>query len=285
MAFTQIICCADSDAEAERLYGDAVKYFHRNESDGTEFGNPPGYSSTASLRHGSGRFEQVANADQRARAGRSLSFWEYDDLGYIIAGTPERVEQRVRELVTELRIGQLITCMHVGNLPEEVAALRQRAIRDEGGAQAPGHLVGVRGPLDATDHPAPDSGDVPGHSLRALTYRSAGTRAPKESFPMPHVTVNGISLYYEEAGAGPPLLLISGLGANHSRYAPVVPVLSPRYRVITFDNRGTGKSAVPPGPYRIEDLAADTAALIDHLGTGPWRRSAGRWAASSCSRC
>ena len=52
-----------------------------------------------------------------------LSFWEYDDLGYIIAGTPERVEQRVRELVTELRIGQLITCMHVGNLPEEVAAL------------------------------------------------------------------------------------------------------------------------------------------------------------------
>ena len=59
-----------------------------------------------------------------ARAGRGeLSFWEYDDLGYIIAGTPERVEQRVRELVTELRIGQLITCMHVGNLPEEVAAL------------------------------------------------------------------------------------------------------------------------------------------------------------------
>lgn len=86
---------------------------------------------------------------------------------------------------------------------------------------------------------------------------------------MPHVTVNGISLYYKEAGAGPPLLLISGLGASHSRYAPVVPVLSPRYRVITFDNRGTGQSAVPPGPYRIEDLAADTAALIDHLGTGP----------------
>ena len=64
------------------------------------------------------------SADERARAGRGeLSFWEYDDLGYIIAGTPERVEQRVRELVTELRIGQLITCMHVGNLPEEVAAL------------------------------------------------------------------------------------------------------------------------------------------------------------------
>jgi alkanesulfonate monooxygenase SsuD/methylene tetrahydromethanopterin reductase-like flavin-dependent oxidoreductase (luciferase family) len=124
MAFTQIICCADSDAEAERLYGDAVKYFHRNNPTAPEFGNPPGYSSTASLRHGLGRFEQVTSADERARAGRGeLSFWEYDDLGYIIAGTPERVEQRVRELVTELRIGQLITCMHIGNLPEEVAAL------------------------------------------------------------------------------------------------------------------------------------------------------------------
>ena len=61
--------------------------------------------------------------DERRKASRGeLDFWEYDDLGYIIAGTPQRVEQRVRELVTELRLGQLITCMHVGNLPEEVAA-------------------------------------------------------------------------------------------------------------------------------------------------------------------
>ena len=61
--------------------------------------------------------------EQRRKAIRGeLSFWEYDELGYIIAGSPERVEQRVRELVTDLRIGQLITCMHLGNLPEEVAA-------------------------------------------------------------------------------------------------------------------------------------------------------------------
>jgi hypothetical protein len=51
-----------------------------------------------------------------------LSFWEYDELGYIIAGTPERVAQRVRELCEELRLGQLITCMQMGDLPEEVAA-------------------------------------------------------------------------------------------------------------------------------------------------------------------
>jgi 3-oxoadipate enol-lactonase len=86
---------------------------------------------------------------------------------------------------------------------------------------------------------------------------------------MPHVIANGVSLYYEEAGSGPPLLLIAGLGANRNSWATVVPVLSARYRVFTFDNRGAGRSEVPPGPYAMEDMAHDTAALIDHLGTGP----------------
>ncbi len=87
-----------------------------------EFATPPGYLTQASLRQQLAR-QQVISSEERQKADRGeLGFWEYDELGYIIAGTPERVEQRVRELATELRIGQLITCMHVGNLPEEVAA-------------------------------------------------------------------------------------------------------------------------------------------------------------------
>jgi alkanesulfonate monooxygenase SsuD/methylene tetrahydromethanopterin reductase-like flavin-dependent oxidoreductase (luciferase family) len=122
MAFTQVICCADSDEEAEREYGDAVRYFYRQNPVALEFATPPGYTSQASMREALERSSAVS-PEERAKAARGeLSFWEYDELGYIIAGTPERVEQRVRELVTELRIGQLITCMHVGDLPEEVAA-------------------------------------------------------------------------------------------------------------------------------------------------------------------
>jgi alkanesulfonate monooxygenase SsuD/methylene tetrahydromethanopterin reductase-like flavin-dependent oxidoreductase (luciferase family) len=122
MAFTQIICCADSDREAEALYSDAVKYFYRQNPVAMEFATPPGYLTQASLRQQLAR-QQVMSAEERKKADRGeLSFWEYDELGYIIAGTPERVEQRVRALATELRIGQLITCMHVGNLPEEVSA-------------------------------------------------------------------------------------------------------------------------------------------------------------------
>ena len=122
MAFTQVICCADSEKEAEKLYADSVKYFYRQNPIAMEFATPPGYNSIPSVRQALARQEGVS-ADLRRKGSRGeLSFWEYDELGYIIAGTPERVEQRVRQLATELRIGQLITCMHLGNLPEEVAA-------------------------------------------------------------------------------------------------------------------------------------------------------------------
>lgn len=86
---------------------------------------------------------------------------------------------------------------------------------------------------------------------------------------MATATVNGITLRHEVEGDGPPLLLISGLGGSSLAWATVVPRLTADYTVITFDNRGTGRSDVPPGPYAIDDLADDTAALVDHLGLGP----------------
>lgn len=86
---------------------------------------------------------------------------------------------------------------------------------------------------------------------------------------MPRLTVNGIGIHYEEAGSGPPLLLISGLGANRLSWAPVLPLLSDAFRCITFDNRGTGQSDVPPGPYTIDRMGDDAAALIEALNIAP----------------
>jgi alkanesulfonate monooxygenase SsuD/methylene tetrahydromethanopterin reductase-like flavin-dependent oxidoreductase (luciferase family) len=123
MAFTQIICCADTDAEAEDLYYDSIKYWHQQNPVPLEFATPPGFMTQASYRE-SLRRSKSQSAEQRRKALRGeLSFWEYDELGYIIAGSPERVEQRVRELATDLRLGQLITCMHLGDLPEETAVM------------------------------------------------------------------------------------------------------------------------------------------------------------------
>ncbi len=124
MAFTQIVCVANSDAEAEKEYYEAVRYFHRNAAPAPGFLNPPGYTTIRSMKSMSEQLKvghSKLTPEDRVRAARGeMSFWEYDDKGYIIAGTPKRVRQRLRELITDLRVGQLIATPHMGNLPEEV---------------------------------------------------------------------------------------------------------------------------------------------------------------------
>lgn len=83
---------------------------------------------------------------------------------------------------------------------------------------------------------------------------------------MPTADVNGTSLYYEDQGSGEPLLLIMGFSAHSGQWLMQTPVLAQHYRVITFDNRGVGRSAVPPGPYTTRQMADDAAALLNHLG-------------------
>ena len=86
---------------------------------------------------------------------------------------------------------------------------------------------------------------------------------------MARASVNGIDIHYEVNGDGPPLLLISGLGLSSLAWAPAMPALVEGFTVITMDNRGTGRSDVPPGPYAIDDLADDSAALLRYLDYGP----------------
>jgi alkanesulfonate monooxygenase SsuD/methylene tetrahydromethanopterin reductase-like flavin-dependent oxidoreductase (luciferase family) len=124
MAFTQICCVAETDEQAERDYYEAVKYFYSHNKVAAGFNSPPGYQTVESVRaameRGSGR--AVSNEDRLRAASGEMPFWEYDEKGFIIAGTPERVRQRIRELATQLRVGQLIPTLHMGNLPEETAA-------------------------------------------------------------------------------------------------------------------------------------------------------------------
>jgi 3-oxoadipate enol-lactonase len=78
---------------------------------------------------------------------------------------------------------------------------------------------------------------------------------------------NGARLYYEVYGQGEPLLLIMGLGANHLAWSAQVPVYAREFRVIVFDNRGTGQSDFPQGvDCTIPLMADDATALLDFLG-------------------
>ena len=82
---------------------------------------------------------------------------------------------------------------------------------------------------------------------------------------MPQVKANDINLYYEISGEGPPLLLINGYGDHAGHWFCMRPALEGSFKVITFDNRGAGRSDKPDVPYTMKMLAGDAAALLDSL--------------------
>jgi 3-oxoadipate enol-lactonase len=83
---------------------------------------------------------------------------------------------------------------------------------------------------------------------------------------VPVAALDGLELYYEERGSGPPLLLVPGIPAIASDWAPLAERLSGARRPIAYDNRGSGSSTVTAGPYTTRQLAGDAVALLDWLG-------------------
>jgi 3-oxoadipate enol-lactonase len=87
---------------------------------------------------------------------------------------------------------------------------------------------------------------------------------------MPHITVNGARLYYEEHGAGPETIVFAhGLLWSGRMFDEQVSAFKGRYRCITFDFRGQGQSEVTADGYDMETLAEDAAALIAGLRASP----------------
>lgn len=83
---------------------------------------------------------------------------------------------------------------------------------------------------------------------------------------MPKIESNGIELYFEIRGSGQPLLLITGLGYGSWFWHKLTAELEEHFQIILFDNRGSGQSGQPEGPYTVPMMAADTAGLLDGLG-------------------
>lgn len=80
------------------------------------------------------------------------------------------------------------------------------------------------------------------------------------------LAAGGISLWVETAGQGAPLLLIAGLGYASWCWHELRGALGAGLTTIAFDNRGTGRSDKPDGPYSIGLLADDAAAVLEALG-------------------
>ncbi|MGK5519397.1 alpha/beta fold hydrolase [Micromonospora sp. URMC 107] len=83
---------------------------------------------------------------------------------------------------------------------------------------------------------------------------------------MSYAEVDGLRLWHEERGAGRPLLLLHGGFGSVETFAPLLPTLAARRRVVAVDLQGHGRTADVDRPLRHESMADDVAALIGHLG-------------------
>lgn len=87
---------------------------------------------------------------------------------------------------------------------------------------------------------------------------------------MPFVKLDGVNIHYRLDGpdtAAETIVLINGLADDLDSWGFQVPDLTAAgYRVLSFDNRGIGKSDRPAGPYSSRMLADDAKKLVDHLG-------------------
>ncbi len=84
---------------------------------------------------------------------------------------------------------------------------------------------------------------------------------------MPFTTANGLTIYYERAGSGPPLLFISGTGGD-LRVKPNVfdGPLAKTFDLLAYDQRGLGQTEKPDVPYSMADYADDAAAVMASQG-------------------
>ncbi|MEP6625712.1 MAG: alpha/beta hydrolase, partial [Acidimicrobiia bacterium] len=79
------------------------------------------------------------------------------------------------------------------------------------------------------------------------------------------VVDDGMTIHYDVFGRrdGPPLLMIQGLGTDSRGWALQRLALGRRYRCITIDNRGVGRTGPAPEPYSLERMALDAIAVLD----------------------
>jgi 3-oxoadipate enol-lactonase len=83
---------------------------------------------------------------------------------------------------------------------------------------------------------------------------------------MERARINGVELAYELTGVGEPIVLVHGAQGDQTMFSRLAPAFASKYRVLTFDQRGSGLSEKPHDDYSVAQLADDTAALMEHVG-------------------
>jgi len=114
-AFAQTICVAETDQEAEKLYAEHVHYFYnRCLHIYGGFADAPGYRTIKTLQAD----VLTALSEDFQNLFPTLTWKELVDGGYVIAGSPATVRERMEDLVKGLHVGHVFCLLHVGNMPD-----------------------------------------------------------------------------------------------------------------------------------------------------------------------
>ncbi|MGE0422159.1 MAG: LLM class flavin-dependent oxidoreductase [Reyranellaceae bacterium] len=112
--FAQVICVADTDAEAEKLYAQHIHYFYnRCLHVYPGFADAPGYRTVKTLQ--ANMITQLTQAQLRNYP--TLTWKDLVDQGYVIAGSPKTVYDRMVDLAKTLRVGNIFGLFQVGDMP------------------------------------------------------------------------------------------------------------------------------------------------------------------------
>lgn len=126
--FLQLVCLADSDAEAEDLYAPHLDYFFNrclHVADG--FADAPGYRTEATIR--AGVLAQVGKMAELTRF--DLTWKDFNEQGYVIAGSPATVRERLAEMVKSMNLGHLMTLLQIGSMPKDLTKHNTKLFAEE----------------------------------------------------------------------------------------------------------------------------------------------------------
>ncbi len=127
-AFAQVICVAESDRQAEELYAEHVDYFYnRCLHVYPGFAEAPGYRTVKTIK--AGALSQLRKSNLRNYS--QLSWKDLVEKGYVIAGGPDTVRERMEDMIKSLRVGHIFGLFQVGNMPDEKVRYSSRLFAEK----------------------------------------------------------------------------------------------------------------------------------------------------------
>jgi len=120
LGFAQVVAVAATDEEAERLYAPHMDYFYnRCLHVYNGFADAPGYRTVSTIR--AGVLAQVGKEATLRREG--LTWKDFVNEGYVIAGSPKTVRERLTEAMKSLNCGHLMILQQIGSMPPELVRM------------------------------------------------------------------------------------------------------------------------------------------------------------------